>query len=367
MPNTKEQEWGAHIWIGSDLIAWLRLLTAGRFAFSPKFLYLAPLGTLISTANSVLGYLQTGLHGAKIRATTIDQPPIFIIGHWRSGTTLLHELLIQDPRHSYPNTYQCFDPCHFLLTEKLARKYLRWLLPARRWMDNMPVGWERPQEDEFALCMLGQPSPYRTIAFPNNGPIDHAALDLDGLPKNVRDAWKKTFMRYLQTLTYSDPRRLVLKSPPHTCRIPTLLELFPDARFIHIVRNPYAVYSSTLNLWKTLHDKQGMQTPKHDWLEEYVFNTFTHVYDRLETTRGMVASDRFYELKFESLTQNPLHELRQMYEHLDLGPFTDAEAPITRYLDANASYTKNTWNLSPDQRTLITQRWHTVIDRYGYT
>ena len=41
--------------------------------------------------------------------------PVFVIGHWRAGTTLLHELLVRDPRHTYPNTYDCFGPNHFLL------------------------------------------------------------------------------------------------------------------------------------------------------------------------------------------------------------------------------------------------------------
>ena len=54
-----------------------------------------------------------------------------IIGHWRSGTTMLHELLILDPRHTFPNTYQCFEPLHFLWTE--------WFVPRTRfrlWLSN---------------------------------------------------------------------------------------------------------------------------------------------------------------------------------------------------------------------------------------
>src|SRR5687768_18104609 len=51
---------------------------------------------------------------------------------------------------------------------------------------------------------------------------------------------------------YTTLFRSILKSPPHTCRVPTLLRLFPDARFVHIVRDPYAVYPSTLHLWRIL-------------------------------------------------------------------------------------------------------------------
>jgi len=55
-------------------------------------------------------------------------------------------------------------------------------------------------------------------------------------------ALEETFLHFLQTLTFKDTRRLVLKSPPHSCRIGVLLEMFPKARFIHIVRDPYLVF-----------------------------------------------------------------------------------------------------------------------------
>ena len=82
------------------------------------------------------------------------------LGHWRTGTTYLHELLIRDPRHSYPTTYQCLAPGHFLISEAWLPKVFFFFVPSRRPMDNMPAGWDRPQEDEFGLCLLGAPSPW---------------------------------------------------------------------------------------------------------------------------------------------------------------------------------------------------------------
>src|SRR6202011_3820426 len=135
------------------------------------------------------------------------------------------------------------------------------------------------QEDEFALCMLGQPSPYLTIAFPNRPPQDQEYLDLEGLPPKALARWKQTFLRFLQQLTYKNPKRLILKSPPHTCRIKVLLEMFPDARFVHIVRNPYVVFPSTVNLWKSLYQKHGLQVPTFAGLEDHVFDTYTRMYE----------------------------------------------------------------------------------------
>src|SRR5262249_55588520 len=159
--------------------AWLKLLASNRFKVHWSCLYIAVTVTFVTFGHTLLRWLQEAIFGRRIRKTKIIQPPIFILGHWRSGTTLLHELLVLDPRHGYPNPSESLDPNPFLLPEPLITRYLRFLVPARRPMDNMKAGFDRPQEDEFALCMLGQPSPYLTIAFPNNPPQCQDFLDLE--------------------------------------------------------------------------------------------------------------------------------------------------------------------------------------------
>ena len=129
----------------------------------------------------LLWLIQEALLGRKIRRTKIEQDPIFVIGHWRSGTTLLHELLSLDLRHTYPDTYACFAPNHFLVSGWWMKPWLRLLLPAKRPTDNMVAGWDRPQEDEFALCNMGIPSPYLTAAFPNRPPQYEQYSDMQGV------------------------------------------------------------------------------------------------------------------------------------------------------------------------------------------
>jgi omega-hydroxy-beta-dihydromenaquinone-9 sulfotransferase len=359
-------DWSPRIWLGCDLFAWLRLLWLGRFRFGWQEFRLLPIGTMFAAGHTLLRYAQEQQFGDAIRATRLAEPPVFILGHWRSGTTLLHELLVQDPRHNFPNTYQCFDPCHFLLTEKLIRRYFTWILPETRAIDNMAVGWDRPQEDEFALALLGAPSPYNGIAFPNCGQLDADAFDLDNLPPRVRDHWKRTLLWFLKAIALRDPRRLILKSPPHTCRVPTLLEMFPDARFIHIVRDPFAVYSSTMNLWKTLFRTQGLHRPNPAGNEEDVFEMFLHFHRRLDSTRQLIPDGRFHELKFEDLTRDPVGEIGRLYDRLDLGDFESVRPHVERYLTENARYERNKWELTPEKRAEIALRWASVIEKHGY-
>ena len=177
----KEPVWGARLWLGADLYAWMRFLVRNHFAVPPSHWHMAALISACSLPNSVMRFMTDAWFGGRVERTAIRRPPLFIVGHWRTGTTLLHELLICDPQHSYPTFCECLFPHHFLLTEKIYPRLFGFLMPKRRPMDNMAVGWDRPQEDELALCLLGEPSPYLTMAFPNHPPQDQDALDLERL------------------------------------------------------------------------------------------------------------------------------------------------------------------------------------------
>jgi hypothetical protein len=366
-PHAPEQQgYVPRMWNGCDFFAWLRLLARNRFRVHWRYWYIAIAVTLVSFGHTLVRWLQEALLGRRIRKTKITKPPIFILGHWRTGTTLLHEFLILDPNHGYPNTYECLDPNHFLLTENLITRWLSFLIPSRRPMDNMKAGFDRPQEDEFALCMLGQPSPYLTIAFPNHGPQCQEFLDLEGISPGALRSWKRTFKQFLKQVTYKVGKRLVLKSPPHTARIKVLREMFPGALFIHIVRDPYIVFPSTINLWKTLYRTQGLQKPTFAGLEEMVIENFKRMYLRLEEGKKLLGPDQFYELRFEDLTSDPLGELKKIYDHFHLEGFEKFLPRLQSYLASIKGYETNKYRLSPEQKMLVDKHWGVVIRQYGY-
>lgn len=366
-PKASRDGWSPRLWEGLDFVGWLRLLVQNRFAVDPPYWYIAAVISGMSFTHMILRWVHHGLYGDRVARTPIHRQPIFVIGHWRTGTTLLHELLILDDRFSYPDTYACMDPNHILLTEAFFKTYGNWLVPDRRPMDNMAAGWQRPQEDEFALCLLGLPSSYTDFAFPNRPPLYPGALDLSGLTPQQLKRWKRTFYHYLQVLTFKDSRRLVLKSPPHTARVRVLLEMFPQARFVHIVRNPYVVFPSTVNLWKSLGRKHGLQTPRSDdAVREKVFREFRVIYDRLEEAKGLIPAGQFHELRYESLVQDPVGEMARVYEGVRLGEFDAYRPKLEEYLQRNAGYETNRYQLSDADREEVTRRWGDVIRRYGY-
>lgn len=355
-------------WHGLRMGDWWRLAKKNRFRFAPTQYGTATTITSFAAFNSTFAALQRLTHGRRIGLMRPKLSPLFVLGHWRSGTTMLHEMLIRDPRNSYPNTYDCFAPHHCLVTHMWIRPMIGWMLPKKRPMDNVAAGWSCPQEDEFALCSLGVPSPYLCWAFPKHGPVNREYLTLDQLTSEQREAWKQALQTFVATISVKDDRRLVMKSPPHTARVRTLLEAFPSAKFLHIVRDPLTLYPSTMRLWKSLSDAQSLQgfQAEYDWIEPYVLDNLVEMYEAFERDRPLIAPGHLAEVRYEELVADPVGELRRVYDELDLGGFDQIEPHLTDYLGDNRDYKTNRYDLGPDVEARVRERWAPYFKRYGY-
>jgi omega-hydroxy-beta-dihydromenaquinone-9 sulfotransferase len=362
----KDRPWIPRFWDGMTFRPWLALMVRNRFAVSPISIGMALLIMVLGLVNSFLWLVQAIFYGRKIARTKIERDPIFVIGHWRSGTTLLHELLVRDRRHTYPDTYACFAANHFIVSGWWMRPCLRILLPSRRPVDNMPAGWDHPQEDEFALCNMGVPSPYLTIAFPNRPPQCQEYLDFRGVGPSQVSGWKEGFLWFLRCVTLQNPKRIVLKSPPHTARIRVLLEMFPKAKFVHIVRDPYSLFPSTVHLWKRLYQDEGFQTPNCKGLNDHVFTTLTRMYEAFDRDRPLLGPGQFCEVRYEELVANPIEQMRRVYDELELGDFESVRPGIEEYFAGQRNYKTNRFQLTPEMRAEITHRWGKFIRDYGY-
>jgi omega-hydroxy-beta-dihydromenaquinone-9 sulfotransferase len=358
-------EWAAPLWIGCSFSAWARLLIRNRFAVHWSRWHFAVLYTLLSVVNSCLGFWQKVIFDRRVAETEITDPPIFIVGHWRTGTTLLHELLVLDERHSGPSGYECLAPQHFLLTGWFA-PLVGFLVSNHRAMDNMDLSLHHPQEDEFVWCMQGQPSPYLTIAFPNRPPAHERYMDLEDLTPRELDAWKRILFRFVKQLYFRHRKTVILKNPTHSFRIKVLLDVFPDAKFIHIVRDPYVVYPSTIHLHKSLYRIHALQRPTFEGLDDKVLSTYVDLYRKLDEGRDLVDPSRFYELRYEELISDPEGQLRSLYEHLGLGGFEQFLPRLRQYFADRADYATNSYQLPAEQRAIVSDRWAEVIERYGY-
>lgn len=359
-------------WIVSPLFGmttgeWLRLLGEARFRVSPAYWPRAALTTLVSFSNSIDARRERARFGAEIERTEV-RAPLFVLGHYRSGTTHLHNLLTLDPRTTFTDNLCATNPHTFLSTEAKKRKWGAPLTMSRRPQDDVHLDLEVPAEDELALCAASRLSPHVGWHFPRLEQRAQRTLTLRDVTPEERARWKRAMLDFARKLTLrSGGRRVVFKSPCHTTRIAILLEVFPDAHFVHIRRDPTEVFRSTLHMERTVPPHFAYQRRDPASVEEFVLRRYRAMYDAFFEDVPAIPAGQFHELAYEELKRAPLAVLAELYERLDLGGFDEQRARVESYLAGLASYTRNRYEpLAPEVRERVEQEWARCFDAWGY-
>lgn len=365
--TTFAANFGPGILCGLTFGDWMKLLIENRWDVDSVYLPRAALITAGSLQNSFFRFWERWLYDAAIRKTQF-RPPLFILGIWRSGTTHLHNLLARDSRLAAPATYEMLYPHTFLTTMRFIAPLIDRVIPESRAQDNVKMDARQPQEDEFALNCLTQSSPLLGAAFPRRIHHYDRFISLRDCSREELDRWKRALIWLVQKLTYKHGRRLVLKSPCHTARIRTLLELFPDAQFVHIHRNPYDVFLSSRHLLQTAIPWSAVQRVDVAGLEETTLRQSEAIFNAFFDDRDLIAADRLCEIRFEDLEANPLSEIQKIYQTLDLGDFASVEPALRQYLATIAGYQKNRYReLEQPWKTQVALRWRRCFDEWGYS
>lgn len=315
---------------------------------------------------SPLDLIERIIFWRRLKNTKIDKPPIFILGHWRSGTTFMQELLIQDPQFGYLTITECLFPNHFLLSYPLMRFIMKLVLPEKRPMDDMRLYTEFPAEHDWSISNMCLLSPYTGTYFPQNRWKYLKYGSFDDASKKERREWIRNLRLLVKKLTYkNNGKQIVLKSPLDTYRIKILLEAFPEAKFIHIHRNPYEVFFSTKKMYIKNEDIYVFQKQKQD-LDEFVFKMYEEMYDIFERDVNLIPEGNFYETSYEEFTKEPLKIMKEIYEKFNLPNFEQARAYMQRYLDSRSDFKVGKYKITRKDKQRIYARWHKTITKWNY-
>jgi len=288
---------------------------------------------------------------ARTRAAAgapLGKPPIFIVGHWRSGTTLLHNLLSRDARFCFPTITDTLRPHSFYPSpfEFISRKLLLLSLPAVRPMDDVPVREDLPQEDELALAAMGAPSFLNCMYFPRRMErVFSEEVLFEGAPARMMTTWRACLKYYFGKLAGLAPgRQLLVKNPAHSARIDELRRLFPGAKFIHIHREPIEVLASTRKLYRSMLPLVALQSYDMAKVEDHIAHAYGRLLDALHAGMSRVPPGDRVDLGYADLLAEPASALSRIYRHFGLTGFEavwpamqqmiEAGRPISRSTDA---------------------------------
>lgn len=235
-------------------------------------------------------------------------------------------------------------------------------------MDAMHVSAKSPQEDEFALLALGARSPYEALLFPRFFDRAMATADPLDLGPAERASWIACFTNFIGWVQGSRPgRQLILKSPTHSYRVQLLCELFPEARFVHIVREPLAVFSSTIRLWQAMFSLYALtDLPDDAELETQVLRNWLRLEDKLEAALPSVRDRHIVRVRFEDLVAEPIAQLHRIYEELSLGVFATVRPLLEAYVQGIDGYQPRGAVLAAETERRVRTTWAEIFSRYDY-
>ncbi|MCH9675103.1 MAG: sulfotransferase [Gammaproteobacteria bacterium] len=346
------------------------ILRLWRFVLQihPRFVLRAGLISVTSLAIAPLNWYERIRFGKRIESEIIRESPVFIIGHWRSGTTHLHNLMARDERFATVSMFQALMPECSLVSRRWLAPIMAKIVPLKRPMDNMQWPMDAPQEEEIPLAKMYPYAFYTQFLFPKRTiEFFRRFVLLEGASQKLTAELKTVFKRLLKIASlHGDGKRLLLKNPVNTARIPLLLELFPDAKFVYIHRCPHEVFRSTRSLHRKLHVFTALQPMETEAAQSTILELYELLMHSYLKHRDLIPEGNLVEVRFDGLEADPLGELERIYDRLSLASFAEARDRVEQYVSSQRDYQKNQFSASTEDMALVEQRWRFAFEAFGY-
>lgn len=342
----------------------------GNHLISIRFLPRTIITILINLINWPFRVYEKLFINNKYKGKQLEKAPVFIIGHWRSGTTHLHNILCQDPQMGYVTTFQSvFPDTLFNKAGKLIFEgFARILIPGTRKGDNVMLGTGLPQEEEFAIGDKTSICFYYFWMFPRSlKKFYDQCIRFKGVDGAKVGAWKKDYELLInKALKNTKGDRFLSKNPPNTGRIEELLKMFPNAKFIHIHRNPVEVYLSTQNFFNKMLPHLQLQSIDPAKIEEDIFLLYQDIMQDYLKQREMIPKGQLVEISFKELERNPISCIENLYLSLGLSGYHKSEPLFRSYLNSKKSYKKNKHQITAELIKKIQSKWGFAMKEWSY-
>lgn len=178
--------------------------------------------------------------------------------------------------------------------------------------------------------------------------------------------WKKQTQSYYTKLAWNSNKQLVLKNPFHSFRIKELIEMYPNAKFIHIYRNPLDVVPSTVKMWSIVGSQNTMNRRWKNPEIPDVIGILNSLLEKIEQDKHHIPQDAFTEIRFEDLEKDVIGTLKKAYKDIGLGFSEIFEKRLNAFLEEIKDYEKNSYSLSAEEKELIMQKLQPHFKRLDY-
>lgn len=317
---------------------------------------------------SSLKPIQDRRYNKRLKNQAINMEPVFILGHWRSGTTFVHNVLAHDKHFGYTTTYQTVFPHLMMWGQPFFKKTMSWLMPDKRPTDNMELNVDLPQEEEFALSNM-MPCSYYDFWFLPKNMIEYCDrfLTMKTATEKEHQIFRDTFMKLVKiSLWNTKGEQFLSKNPPHTGKVKEILAMFPNAKFIYLMRNPYTVFESTRSFFTNTIIPLQLQKISTEEMEKNILEVYTRLYQTYEEEKKLIPEGNLIEIKFEDFETQAMEMTEKIYTTLSIPGFEKAKEDIAAYLDKKKGYKKNAYKYEPRTIELVEKHWDYALKQWDY-
>ncbi len=305
-------------------------------------------------------------YGRKMAASDCPPDPIFIIGHWRTGTTYLHQLLNLHPGFHAPTLFEVAIPEGFMVSGGYYKPVMNYLVPSVRPMDNVVLGMNEPQEDEYALLRMTGFSPLCRLIFPEEK--EFFLKKIPGfLPQGQQlELWKSKLQIFFKKMTCRTGKTIISKNPFNALRIPLLAELFPGARFIHITRHPEDVIPSSIHMFRIVQQQNIMNRNFHNPITADIIPLLDHFWTTIRNEMDALDPRRTTWIRYEDLVAKPNETVENLLKTFNLPVPPDFGKKLTEYTRNLSGYQTNKYSLPEEDRHQIRKALGHHYQAFGY-
>ena len=294
-------------------------------------------------------------------------PPVFIIGHWRSGTSFLHNLLCRAYPAAYTTTYHAAFPNNLFAFKGLVKFFMWVFMPRMRPTDAMKMHPDLPQEEELALGQERFFSFYYWFYFPRQAKnLADEFMYLDD-PQSMRSKkFQQHYMEYIRRCQLNTRGEVFIsKNPANTARIAVLIDRFPDARFIYLKRDPYETLQSSMIFFKSLLKGISLQDYEEREVDRFILGNYKRMIGAYLEKKNLIPSDQLIELSYEELTKHPAQVIPAVTERLDLGVKANL-SEVQDYMAASRDFPSRKYRFSNNFIKEVNNTLEDLIERQGY-
>ncbi|MHA1185288.1 MAG: sulfotransferase family protein [Candidatus Heimdallarchaeota archaeon] len=344
-----------------------RILIQNKFRVHPKYWPRLWYSMALSGVTAPLRMIERLRFNRKVKKHELTEDPIFIIGHWRSGTTFMHYMFAKDKNNGLVTNVETYTPHFFLAFPKFTTALIDFSLPDTRPMDEIIINAELPGEEEHSMGAFDKYGFFHGQIFIRNAKTYTKYLTFEKAKPKDLARWKKRYQFFIKKMAFKNKgKRLILKNPANTYRVKHLIEMYPNAKFIHLYRNPYEVYSSSLKFHFSSFKIFALQTWDDEEVKQNVLDIYKETYEGFEERISSVPKENWLDVCYEDFIKKPLETMELVHSKLNISGFEECKPLYQEYLDENRDYQPRVYNFSDELINRVNDSCDFILKKFNY-